>query len=103
MSKSKTKEERDFYIALAAKEHYSKRELERQLDSAYYERYVLSSGKQPPELVPHAHLRTGGGIRPLGVDEELIPEASEGEHSNIGTIFFALGFTLMMVLDVALG
>ena len=52
MSKSKTKEERDFYVALAAKEHYSKRELERQLDSAYYERYVLSSGKQPPELVP---------------------------------------------------
>ena len=52
MSKSKTKEERDFYIALAAKEHYSKRELERQLDSAYYERYMLSSGKQPPELVP---------------------------------------------------
>ena len=52
MSKSKTKEERDFYIALAAKEHYSKRELERQLDSSYYERYMLSSGKQPPELVP---------------------------------------------------
>lgn len=52
MSKSKTKEERDFYIALAAKERYSKRELERQLDSAYYERYMLSSGKQPPELVP---------------------------------------------------
>ena len=52
MSKSKTKEERDFYVALAAKEHYSSRELERQLDSAYYERYVLSSGKQPPELVP---------------------------------------------------
>ncbi len=36
------------------------------------------------------------------VVEELIPEMSEGEHSNIGTIFFALGFTLMMVLDVAL-
>ncbi len=52
MSKSKTKEERDFYIALTAKEHYSKRELERQLDSAYYERYTLSSGKQPPEAVP---------------------------------------------------
>lgn len=51
MSKSKTKEERDFYIALAAKEHYSKRELERQLDSSYYERYMLSSGKQLPELV----------------------------------------------------
>ena len=37
------------------------------------------------------------------VVEELIPEMSEGEHSNIGTIFFAVGFTLMMVLDVALG
>ena len=52
MSKSKTKEERDFYVALAAKERYSSRELERQLDSAYYERYMLSSGKQAPELVP---------------------------------------------------
>ncbi|MBQ7331240.1 MAG: ZIP family metal transporter [Oscillospiraceae bacterium] len=37
------------------------------------------------------------------VVEELIPEMSEGEHSNIGTIFFATGFSLMMVLDVALG
>ena len=37
------------------------------------------------------------------VVEELIPEMSEGEHSNVGTIFFAIGFTLMMVLDVALG
>ncbi|MGL6201891.1 MAG: ZIP family metal transporter [Lachnospiraceae bacterium] len=37
------------------------------------------------------------------VVEELIPEASAGEHSNIGTIGFAIGFTIMMVLDVALG
>ena len=37
------------------------------------------------------------------VVEELIPEMSEGEHSNVGTIAFALGFVLMMVLDVALG
>ena len=37
------------------------------------------------------------------VVEELIPEMSEGNHSNVGTIFFAAGFTLMMVLDVALG
>ena len=37
------------------------------------------------------------------VVEELIPEMSEGEHSNAGTVFFAVGFTLMMVLDVALG
>ena len=37
------------------------------------------------------------------VVEELIPEMSEGEHSNIGTIAFAAGFTRMMALDVALG
>ena len=37
------------------------------------------------------------------VIEELIPEASAGEHSNISTIGFAVGFVLMMVLDVALG
>ena len=37
------------------------------------------------------------------VVEELIPEASQGEHSNLGTIGFAVGFTLMMILDVALG
>ncbi len=37
------------------------------------------------------------------VVEELIPEMSSGEHSNIGVVMFSLGFTLMMVLDVALG
>lgn len=37
------------------------------------------------------------------VVEELIPEASAGEHSNLGTLFFAAGFTIMMALDVALG
>lgn len=37
------------------------------------------------------------------VVEELIPEMSEGEHSNKGTISFAAGFILMMILDVALG
>ena len=37
------------------------------------------------------------------VVEELIPEMSEGKHSNAGTIFFSLGFVLMMILDVALG
>lgn len=37
------------------------------------------------------------------VVEELIPEMSVGHHSNLGTIFFALGFTVMLALDVALG
>ena len=37
------------------------------------------------------------------VVEELIPEMSEGKHSNVGVLAFALGFTVMMTLDVALG
>lgn len=37
------------------------------------------------------------------VVEELVPEMAEGEHSNIGVIMFAVGFSLMMSLDVALG
>lgn len=37
------------------------------------------------------------------VVEELIPEASEGEHTNIGTMGFGIGFIIMMILDVALG
>lgn len=37
------------------------------------------------------------------VVEELIPEMSQGQHSNVGTVFFAVGFSVMMVLDVALG
>ena len=37
------------------------------------------------------------------VVEELIPEMSQGRHSNLGTVFFAVGFSVMMVLDVALG
>ena len=37
------------------------------------------------------------------VVEALIPEMSQGRHSNVGTVFFAVGFSVMMVLDVALG
>ena len=37
------------------------------------------------------------------VVEKLIPEMSQGQDSNVGTVFFAVGFSVMMVLDVALG
>ena len=37
------------------------------------------------------------------VVEELVPDYSQGKHSNVGTIGFALGFAMMMVLDVTLG
>ena len=48
-------------------------------------------------------LAVAAGAMMYVVIEELIPETSEGEHSNLGTIGFALGFALMMVLDVVLG
>lgn len=61
---------------------------------------LLAAYVQP--ILPYL-LSFSAGAMIYVVVEELIPEASEGEHSNIGTITFALGFVLMMVLDVALG
>ena len=48
-------------------------------------------------------LAFGAGAIMYVVVEELIPETGQGEHSNIGTIGFAVGFAHMMVLDVILG
>ena len=62
---------------------------------------ILLAGFITPVL-PYL-LSFAAGAMLYAVVEELIPEASEGEHSNIGTIGFAAGFVLMMVLDVALG
>ena len=49
MSGSKSDEERVFYMRLAVKERYSKRQLERQMDSGYYERYMFFKNKLLPE------------------------------------------------------
>lgn len=51
MSSTKTREEREFYVRLSIKERYSKRELERQIESAYYERTMLSKVPVLPEPV----------------------------------------------------
>lgn len=53
-------------------------------------------------LLPYL-LSFAAGAMIYVVTEELIPESQNGKHSNIGTIGVAIGFTLMMVLDVALG
>jgi predicted nuclease of restriction endonuclease-like (RecB) superfamily len=52
LSGAKTIEEKEFYIALAIKEKYSKRELERQINSAYYQRYMLSTKALAPTELP---------------------------------------------------
>ena len=62
---------------------------------------IAASGLLIP-LMPYL-LSFAAGAMIYVVVEELIPEMSEGEHSNIGTICFAAGFVLMMMLDVALG
>lgn len=62
---------------------------------------ILATGLVVPVL-PYL-LAFAAGAMIYVVVEELIPEMSEGRHSNIGTIAFSLGFVLMMILDVALG
>lgn len=62
---------------------------------------ILAFGLIEP-LLPYL-LSLAAGAMMYVVVEELIPEMSEKPHSNIGTIFFAVGFTLMMTLDIALG
>lgn len=61
---------------------------------------LLSELVEP--ILPYL-LAFAAGAMLFVVVEELIPEASEGEHSNVGTISFAVGFVIMMALDVALG
>lgn len=62
---------------------------------------ILAAGLILP-LLPYL-LSFAAGAMMYVVIEELIPEMAAGEHSNAGAIFFTVGFTLMMVLDVALG
>ncbi len=62
---------------------------------------ILATGLVTP-ILPYL-LSFAAGAMIYVVVEELIPEMSSGEHSNVGTVMFATGFTLMMVLDVALG
>lgn len=62
---------------------------------------ILLTGLVTP-ILPYL-LSFAAGAMIYVVVEELIPESQEGEHSNIGTIGVAIGFALMMVLDIALG
>ena len=54
------------------------------------------------QILPYV-LAFAAGAMIYVVVEELIPESQDGEHSNVGTIGVAIGFVIMMILDVALG
>ena len=62
---------------------------------------ILAAGIVVPAL--SYLLSFAAGAMLYVVVEELIPEMSQGQHSNVGTVFFAVGYSVMMVLDVALG
>jgi len=62
---------------------------------------ILAAGAVVP-VMPYLLAFAAGAMMYVAV-EELVPEMAEGEHSNLGTIAFSVGFVLMMVLDVALG
>ena len=62
---------------------------------------LLAAGLVVP-ILPYL-LSFAAGAMIYVVVEELIPEMSAGQHSNLGTVCFALGFTVMLALDVALG
>ena len=63
---------------------------------------TLAAASAVVSILPYL-LAFAAGAMFYVVVEELIPEMSKGEHSNLGTVAFSLGFVLMMVLDVALG
>lgn len=69
------------------------------LGTAFGSAFVFFMKRDMPELLQKLLLGFASGV----MVEELVPEYSEGNHSNVGTVGFALGFVLMMVQDVVLG
>ena len=64
---------------------------------------LRAEGTGKPKAFLGGVLSFAAGAMLYVVVEELIPEMAQGEHSDVGTIFFAVGFSVMMMLDVALG
>ena len=65
--------------------------------------FVFFMRKEIPDRLKKTLLGFASGVMVYVVVEELIPETAQGRHTNLSTLCFALGFVLMMVLDVLLG
>ena len=63
---------------------------------------TIAAANTIEQILPYL-LAFAAGAMMYVVVQELIPELTEGKHSNMGAVFFAVGFTVMMSLDVALG
>lgn len=97
MSKTKTDEEKEFYLKLAAKEKYKARELERQIDSGYYERLLLSDGKAPSGI---RHTENTGMIRDfIFMGEEY--HLQVGKHDYfVDLLFFHRELQCLVAIDL---
>lgn len=128
LSGTKSIEEKEFYLKLCIQERYSKRELERQLDSGYYERYVLSQGKALPEGIkvvntnpfldlpsPYKEndfrkaliLKKRDFILELGKDFTFINEEYKvqvgGEDYSMDLLFFHRGLQCLVAFELKIG
>ncbi len=127
LSKAKTEEERHFYISLCVKENYSARELSRQIDSGYYERYMLSKEKLLPEPIKglkenpfldsyviefldlpsnfkEADLRKGliRNMKDFIIDEEYRVQVG-GSDYKIDLLFFHRGLQCLVAFELKIG
>lgn len=102
LSKTKTLEERQFYLSLAVKERYSSRELERQLDSAIYERTMLSQTKAYPVVAPRqvldTYIKDSYVFEFLGLPEEHSEsDLQKGLLKNLKLFILELGKDFLFV------
>jgi len=102
LSKTKTMEEKEFYIRLTIRENYSKRELERQLDSGIYERVMLSSNTFLPDRlnVPDvkSHIRDSYIFEFLGLPEDHSEnDLQKGLLKNLKLFLLELGRDFILI------
>ena len=89
-------------LQLTAREQEKQRESRRRWGLRYTLGILLLAAELLVPALPYL-LGFAAGAMLYVVVEEMIPEMSQGRHSHIGVLAFAAGFSVMMVLDVALG